>query len=239
MTLREVSLEEDDPRLRIAASRRMLAREGCESMVAGHVSERAAGEDAFWISPFEYFDETLPERIIKISFDLTVLAGSWEPSPAVQFHAAIYAERPEVGAIVHTHSQHISALVTRDEPVRPYNITAALFVGTQATYVEDGLQPPVEGKSVAAALGDNDALLISNHGVILTGATLEHAAMRAVLIEQAARFQLEAIAAGGTMLSANDLPRRADFYRNFAISLMWQANLRRLRQTDADLFAAS
>jgi L-fuculose-phosphate aldolase len=232
-------VKQDDPRLRIAASRRMLAREGCESMVAGHVSERAAGEDAFWISPFEYFDETLPERIVKIGFDLTVLTGSWQPSPAVQFHAAIYGERADVCAIVHTHSQHISALVTRDEPVRPYNITAALFAGAQASYVEDGLQPPVEGKLVAAALADNDALLISNHGVIITGPTLEEATMRAILIEQAARFQLEARAAGGTVMAADDLPRRADFYRGRAIKLMWQANLRRFRRTDADLFAAS
>lgn len=229
----------DDPRMRIAAARRLLAREGCESMVAGHVSERTAGEEAFWISPFEYFDETLPDRIINIGFDLSVRDGAWEPSPAVQFHAAIYTERTDVGAIVHTHSQHISALVTRDEPVRAFNITAALFAGVQVSYVEDGLQAPVEGKSVAAALGEYDALLISNHGVILTAPTLEEAAISAVLLEQAARFQLEVIAAGGSTLSAEELPRRAAFYRHTAIGRMWHANLRRLRISDPDLFAAT
>jgi L-fuculose-phosphate aldolase len=62
-------------RFEIAMSRRILAREGCESAVAGHVSVRSPGEDAFWVSPFEYFDESLPERVIKASFDLDRLEG--------------------------------------------------------------------------------------------------------------------------------------------------------------------
>jgi L-fuculose-phosphate aldolase len=230
----------DHPRFRIAAARRMLAREGCESMVAGHVSQRSpTAPDAFWISPFEYFDETLPERVIEVGFDLTVRTGTWEASPAIQFHAAIYAERADVGAVVHTHSQYISALVTRQEPVRAYNITAALFAGSQTLYLEDGLRPPVDGKSIAAALADNDALLISNHGVIIVAPTLEEATVRAVLIEQAARFQLEVTGAGGTTLPSDALRRRVPFYRDTGIGQMWQANLARLRVTDPDLFVTT
>ena len=60
-------MDEKDPRFRIAAARRILAREGCESRVAGHVSERAQGEDAFWVSPFGYFDETTPDMVVKLS----------------------------------------------------------------------------------------------------------------------------------------------------------------------------
>ena len=223
---------------RIAAARRILANEGCESMVAGHVSERS-GQDAFWISPFEYFDETLPERIIEVGFDMQLRQGSWEASPAVQFHAAIYEQRPDVGAIVHTHSTYISALTTKQEPVLAYNIVAAPFVGRQSLYLEDGIQPPVEGKLVAAALADNDALLISNHGVILVGASLEEATMRAVLIEQAARYQLEARAIGGSPLPDEAIAPRVEFFRSGGYHELWVAGLRRLRRTDADLFAAA
>lgn len=230
----------DDPALRIAAARRMLAHGGCESMVAGHVSQRSPeGADAFWISPFEYFDETLPERVIEVGFDLTLRHGDWEASPAVQFHAAIYQQRADVGAIVHTHSQYISALVTRQEPVLAYNISAALFAGGQSLYLEDGLRPPVEGKSVAAALGDGDALLLSNHGVILVAPTLEEATVRAMLIEQAARFQLEVRAAGGGTLPEAAVRRRTAFYRDVAIGQIWLSNLARLRRTDPELFVAA
>jgi L-fuculose-phosphate aldolase len=157
----------------------------------------------------------------------------------VQFHAAIYQQRGDVGAIVHTHSTYISALTTRPEPVRAYNIVAAPFVGRQSLYLEDGLQPPVEGKLVAAALSDNDALLISNHGVILVGATLEEATMRAVLIEQAARYQLEATAAGGRTLPDEAVAQRAAFFSNGGLAELWDACLQRLPRTDADLFAVA
>ena len=51
-------MDVDDIRFKIAAARRILANNGCESRVAGHVSARAEGEDAFYVTPFEYFDET-------------------------------------------------------------------------------------------------------------------------------------------------------------------------------------
>jgi L-fuculose-phosphate aldolase len=230
-------MQVDSPAFRIAAARRILANEGCESMVAGHVSQRS-GSDAFWISPFEYFDETLPDRVIEVDFDMTVRTGTWEASPAVQFHAAIYEQRPDVGAIVHTHSAYISALTTRQEPVLAYNIVAAPFVGRQSLYLEDGTQPPVEGKLVATALAENDVLLISNHGVILVGASLEEATMRAVLIEQAAHYQLEARAIGGKPLSDEAVARRAAFFDNGGLTAMWDTCRRRLPRTDADLFHA-
>ena len=60
----------DDIRFRIAAARRILYREGCDSNVGGHVSARADGEDAFWVTGFEYFDQTTPDRVCKLGFDL-------------------------------------------------------------------------------------------------------------------------------------------------------------------------
>jgi L-fuculose-phosphate aldolase len=228
-----------DSRFRIAAARRMLARNGCESMVAGHVSERAADGDSFWISPFEYFDETLPERIIRLGLDMALLDGDWEPSPAVQFHAAIYQQRPDVGAVVHTHSSAISAFVTRPEAVGTLNILGSLFAGDQVVYIEDGITPPVDGKAVAAAFGDDNTLLISNHGVILLGRTLEEATIRAIFIEQAAAFHIEATVAGGTPIDASSVPRRRQFLTDTTIPVMWQSNLRRLRKSDPDLFAAA
>jgi L-fuculose-phosphate aldolase len=233
-----IAVQLDDIRFRIAAARRMLARNGCESYVAGHVSVRAPGEDAFWISPFEYFDETLPDRVIKVGLDLRLLEGDWEPSPAVQFHASIYQERVDVGSVVHTHSQHVSTAVTRSEPVARYSVLAALFEGEQAVYVEDGTTPPVEGRLVAAALGSQQVLLLSNHGVILVAPTLEEATMRAVLLEEAARFAVAAASAGGSPVGAS-APARRDFLNGSVLPAMWESNLRRLRRTDLDLFAAA
>jgi ribulose-5-phosphate 4-epimerase/fuculose-1-phosphate aldolase len=75
--------------------------------------------------------------------------------------------------------------------------------------------------------------------VILVGATLEEATMRAVLIEQAARYQLEATAVGGRPLPDDAVARRAEFFRDGGLAELWNANMARLPRTDADLFAAA
>ena len=88
-------MDVDDVRFKIAAARRMMYREGVDSQTAGHVSVRAPGEDAFWATPFEYFDETLPDHVIKVSFDLELLEGDWFASPALAFHAMTYRRRAD------------------------------------------------------------------------------------------------------------------------------------------------
>src|SRR5260370_129254 len=137
----------EQTRFEIALARRILAREGCESAVAGHVSVRAPGEDALWVSPFEYFDETLRERVVKSSFDVKLLEGDWEPSPAIAFHAEFYRGRPDVNCVIHTHSHHAMVLATTGRLLGMYNDMSALFLDELVLYVEDGLSPPVAVKA--------------------------------------------------------------------------------------------
>src|ERR1700722_8282729 len=129
-------MSQDQIRFEIAMSRRILARKGCESAVAGHVSVRAPGEDAFWVSPFEYFDETVPERVIKSSFDMELLDGDWEPSPAIQFHAAFYRARPDANCVIHTHSHYSMVLATTGRELEMYNDISSLYLDEQVIYVE-------------------------------------------------------------------------------------------------------
>jgi L-fuculose-phosphate aldolase len=228
----------DDIRFKIAAARRMLARGGCESMVAGHVSARAEGEDAFYVSPFEYFDETVPEHVVKAGFDLRLIEGTWEPSPAIQFHAAIYAERPDVMSVIHTHSPWVSAFVTRRQTIGMYNVVSVLFHDDQVLFEDDGTRPAVDGKRMAAALGDKRVLLLKNHGAVIASQSLEQATIEAMMLEVAARYHLEAERIGGDEFPVAEVLRGRGKYRQYFIPNMWQANLRRLRKSDPDLFEA-
>src|SRR4029079_18777729 len=55
----------------------MLHREGCDSNVGGHVSARAEDrEGAFWVTGFEYFDTTVPDRVALLDFDLNPIQGA-------------------------------------------------------------------------------------------------------------------------------------------------------------------
>jgi L-fuculose-phosphate aldolase len=121
---------ESDPRFQIAAARRILHREGLDSQVGGHVSLRVPGEEAFLVTPFQYFDETLPEHVSKVGFDLRVIEpGTLPASPGINFHASIYAARPDVHCVIHTHAKNMSVLSTTGVAFDVYYDYAAMAVG--------------------------------------------------------------------------------------------------------------
>jgi L-fuculose-phosphate aldolase len=225
-------IAESDIRFKIAAARRMLYRVGCDSDVGGHVSARA--DDGFWVTGFEYFDTTVPDRVAKLTFDLEPLVGELAMSPAVNFHARIYRERPDVHAIVHLHSHYISVLSSVEgKQVEMYNVHSVLFHDEQATYFDDGVRSHLE---VVDALGDKRVCIMKNHGAIIASDSLENATIEAITLEKAARIQLECEAIGGTpILEAEVLSGKA-MYRRHYLPQMWAANYERLRTSDPGLF---
>ena len=225
-----------DIRFRVAAARRILFRAGCDSLVAGHVSARAGDGDSFWMSPFEYFDETTPDRIVRLGLDLELREGSWEPSPAAQFHATLYAVRPDVGSVIHTHSHWVSVFVTRRKLIGMYNVGSVLFHADQVFHEDDGSGPAVEGETLARKLGGRHVILIKNHGAVVVADTLEVATIKALMLEQAARYHLEAERCGGSEFPEAEVLRGRKAYEKHFLPQMWQANLRRLRRSDPDLF---
>jgi L-fuculose-phosphate aldolase len=230
-------MDTDDVRFKIAAARRILARNGCESRVAGHVSARAEGEDAFYVSPFEYFDETLPDRVVKVSMDLELLEGDWEVSPAIRFHAGFYRARPDVNSVIHTHSRYVSIFSTTRRTIGMYNVVSVLFHEDQALYEDDGTHGPVDPSLMCTALGDRRVLLIKNHGAIVVSQSLENATIEACMLEVAAEYQMKAEAIGGTEFPDVEARRAREKYHKYFLPHMWEANLRRLRKSDPDLFA--
>jgi L-fuculose-phosphate aldolase len=227
---------QQDIRFTLAAGRRILYRSGCDSMVAGHLTARDASRDGFWMTPFEYFDETTPDSIIRLGWDLTPLDQPGESSPAASFHATIYQRRPDVGAIAHIHSHWVSVLVSTDQTVGMYNVGATLFHEEQAHYVDDGTRPSVDGERMAAALGDRSVLLMRNHGALVVATGVEDVTILALMLEQAARYHIECRAIGGQEIPEAEVRRVKSQYHTYFLPQMWQANLRRLRRSDPDLF---
>lgn len=228
-----------DPRFVLAAARRVMYRNGCDSAVAGHLSARSESGDGFWMTPFEYFDETLPAGVVEMGWDLRVIGGDGTTSPAAAFHAALYRRRPDVAAIAHIHSHWISVLSSTDEFVGMYNVGATLFLDEQADYVDDGEQPSVDGERMADRLGDRSVLIMRNHGALVVADRVEHVAILAVMLEQSARYHIECRMIGGGEIPAAEARRVKGQYHRYFLDQMWSANLRRLRRSDPDLFEGS
>jgi L-fuculose-phosphate aldolase len=233
-----MTMTDDEIRLKIAMSRRILAREGCESKVAGHVSMRAPGEDAMWVSPFSYFDETLPEQVIKCTLDLQLLDGDWEPSPAIRFHAQFYKNLPHINSVIHTHSHYAEVFSTTNRLLGMYNDKAALFLDEQVI-ADDNLNPedPVNGDRMSALLGnDKHVIIAKNHGAIFLQDTLENATVEAFTFEDCCQIQIEAEQIGGTEHSRAYVERGKKAYHTYYRPQMWAACVRRLKRDEPDLF---
>jgi L-fuculose-phosphate aldolase len=182
----------------LAIACRILAAEGHESGLAGQVTARADQPNTWWTLEFGYgFDEATANRMVLVDEDLKPLSGG-RANPGVRFHVWIYRKRPDVQAIVHTHAPHASALAATGKPLKTIHMDSAMLHGT--AHLPDWPGVPVaddEGRIISGALGDAKTILLANHGLLATGASVEEAAYLAVFFERAARMQLRAMAAGG------------------------------------------
>jgi L-fuculose-phosphate aldolase len=143
------------------------------------------------------YAETSPADLVEIGLDGAVLAGHRRPSSEWRLHTAIYAARPEAGAVVHTHSPSATALSCARQGIPPFHYMIALGGGADlrcAGYATFGTAALAE--ACIAALEGRKAALLANHGVVALGATLVAARTLALEVENLARQYLALRAAG-------------------------------------------
>ena len=194
----DLGVLELSPREALAACCRILAHEGHESGLAGQVTALGEKPATWWSLKFGLgFEEATGERMVLVDEDLKPLSGG-RANPGVRFHIWIYRNRPDVKAIVHTHAPYASALSCTSSNLKTIHMDSAMLHGT--AHLPEWPGVPVaddEGRLISGALGSAKAILLSNHGLLTTGISIEEATYLAVFFERAARMQIRAMAAGG------------------------------------------
>lgn len=122
-------------------------------------------------------------------------------------HGEIYKARPDVTAIVHSHSSGVIPFGVTAVPLRPvYHTASFLWVGVPVFEIRDAggvtdmlVRDPALGKALAATLGDKPVALMRGHGDVVVGHNLRQAVARAVWTEDNARIQAVALSFGGTV----------------------------------------
>ncbi|SDD64429.1 class II aldolase/adducin family protein [Belnapia rosea] len=143
------------------------------------------------------YAETSPDDLVEIALDGGILAGHRRPSSEWRLHTAIYAARPEAGAVVHTHSPFATALSCARQPIPPFHYMIALGGGSDipcSAYATFGTAALAE--ATVAALEGRKAALLANHGAVALGRTLAGARTLAMEVENLARQYLALRAAG-------------------------------------------
>jgi L-fuculose-phosphate aldolase len=126
---------------------------------------------------------------VSIDPEGTVVGGRREPSSERRVHLAVYAARPDAGALVHTHSTHATAWSFLDEPLDTG--TEELEQAARGAVLTAPYAPTGSDEIAAAAvgaLGDRGAVLLGRHGVLALGAEPGHALDAAMVIERQAQL---------------------------------------------------
>jgi L-fuculose-phosphate aldolase len=167
---------------------------------SGNVSVRAnneAGQPGFLITPSGLAaDKMLPADMVWMDFSGQP-TGARQPSSEWRFHLDILKHKPEVNAVIHTHSIFASTLSTfrRDMPAFHYMIALAGGDSIRcAPYALFGSQQLSD--NAIQALHDRKACLLANHGMIAVGDTLEKALSITVEVETLSEQYLRALQVG-------------------------------------------
>jgi L-fuculose-phosphate aldolase len=178
--------------LRVAQA---LDRAGMMPSKSGNVSVRVG--DGFLITPATLpYAETTPGDLVELGPDGAVRAGHRRPSSEWRLHQAVYAARPEVGAVVHTHSPRATALSCARRGVPAIHYVIAMAGGDIRCAPYAGFGTAALAEAAVAALAGRRAVLLANHGVVAAGGSLAAAHALALEVENLAGQYLDLLAAG-------------------------------------------
>jgi len=145
--------------------------------------------DGFLITPSGLpYADTTPADIVAVALSGEA-RGTRRPSSEWRFHRDIYRARPEVHAIVHTHSPFATTLACLDRPIPPFHYTVAAAGGRDircAPYATFGTQQLSD--HVIDALENRAACLLAHHGMIAVGDSLDAALALAIDVETLAEM---------------------------------------------------
>lgn len=190
----------------LVAANHILYRQGVVDGF-GHVSVRhPTRPDHFLMSTAKAPGRVTAADIMEFDSDGKPIDGDGRPVYSERFiHSEIYKARPDVKAIVHSHSPTVIPFSVTQVPLRPIHNTASflspevpVFEMRKAAGMTNNLVTnPDRAKALVQVLGQRPAVLLRGHGDVVVGPDIRRTVARAIYTEVDARMLLQAIALGG------------------------------------------
>ncbi|KPI35769.1 uncharacterized protein AB675_11109 [Cyphellophora attinorum] len=200
---------------RLALAFRIFGKLGFDEGVAGHITLRdPVDPTTFWVNPFGLaFSLIKKSDLILVNHDGKVIDGG--PNrllnvAAYMIHAAVHHARPDVICAAHSHSIYGRAFATLGRPIDIITQDSCAFYNDLAVYnsFKGVVLAKEEGDNIARAIGNKKAVILQNHGLLTTGATVEAAVFWFTSLEKCCHAQMMADAAvagrGGATVKIDD-----------------------------------
>jgi ribulose-5-phosphate 4-epimerase/fuculose-1-phosphate aldolase len=234
-------------RVDLAACYRLVAIYGMSDMMANHISAHVPGEHgAFLINPYGMmYEEITASCLIKVDYDGNILStpdfGELKygiNKAGYVIHSAVHKARPEVACVIHTHSWASMAVSSLACGLLPLTQTAMRFLKIGYHDYQGVVLDTAEQASLIEDLGNGEAVVLRNHGVLTVGRSIGEAFNWMHRLELACHSQLAAMACQ-TPLQQVPQPVLEETWNNYQPStrrpyglMEWPALLRKLDRMD-------
>lgn len=167
-------------------------------MAQGNISARDPRTGYVAITPHEMpYQDMLPTDLVIVDVDGSKVAGDREPSFETPVHCAVYRARPEVLAVIHTEPPHVNALGAVQQEIPPITSTMLKMAGGTIPVMPFNRSGSEEfAQEMLKLMGNRNAIVWANHGMLVLGPSVEIAYSRSYAIEQGARTLLLALQIG-------------------------------------------
>ncbi len=197
----EWSAEEWKVRTDLAACYRLIDHFGWTDLIYNHITARVPGEGHhILINPYGlHYQEVKASNLVKIDLE----GNKVEPShygvnkAGYVIHSAVHAAREDVRCVVHTHSRFGVAVSCLEEGLLPVTQGGLQFHNRLAYHDYEGIALDIDERArLVADLGDNNAMILRNHGLLTCGRNVSEAFGRMYYLEQACQVQIDTRATG-------------------------------------------
>jgi ribulose-5-phosphate 4-epimerase/fuculose-1-phosphate aldolase len=240
----QVSREEWEQRVALAAAYRLVAFFHWDDLIFTHLTARVPGpEHHFLINPYGMlFDEITASSLVKVDLaGKKVIETPYDINPAgFTIHSAIHAARENAMCVLHVHSLNGIAVSAQKGGVLPLSQQSMFVLSSLAYHAYEGVALRDEEKPrLVKDLGDKTFFMLRNHGLITVADNVPDAFLFLYLFEATCQIQVRAQAGGGELLHVD--PRIIEtaqaqakaVTRGAGGALAWPALLRRLDRIDA------
>ena len=234
----QVSADEWQTRLDLAAAYRLVALFKWDDLVFTHISARVPGcEDQFLINPYGLmFEEITASSLVKIDLAGNKVEDSPFPVNPAGFtiHSAVHAVRHDAQCVLHVHSINGVAVSAQKCGVLPISQQSIFVIDSLGYHDYEGVALRDDEKPrLVHDLGHNNYLMLRNHGLLTVGKTIPEAFQAMYLFETVCTIQIRA-QAGGELIQvhpeiiATAKQQSAVATKGMGASLAWPGLLRRL-----------
>src|SRR6266576_3351231 len=239
----QVSKEEWEARVDLAAAYRLVALYGWDDLIFTHLSARVPGpEHHFLINPYGMmFEEITASSLVKVDLEgKIVMPSPYQINPAgFTIHSAVHAAREDALCVIHLHTDYGIAVSAQQDGLLPISQQALFALSSLAYHDYEGLALNEEEKPrLVADLGNKTFLILRNHGLLTVGETVADAFLAMFLLERACKIQIMAQAGGAKLVSVSEailplIPQQvAMATRGGGGKLAWPGLLRKLDRMD-------